>query len=92
MQIQQVIPVAMQIYGSCRVRFRRGVAVLDISELANLEEKPLPLFFTPLADDQKELSARLIEVMRSDNIKVSEESMGRVQGNSRDGRASRPRG
>jgi hypothetical protein len=65
-----------------------SVAVFDVSQLANVESKPLPLFFAPLADNKQELSSRLIEVMKQDNIQVIEESMGLVQGSSRNGRVS----
>lgn len=63
-----------------------SVAVFDVSQLANVGEKPLPLFFTPLADDQPELTARLIQVMKEDKIDVEEEPLGLTQGYSGKGR------
>ncbi len=57
-----------------------SVAVFDVSQLANVEDKPLPLFFSPLADNQQELSARLARVMEEDKIQVDEESLGLTQG------------
>jgi N-terminal domain of anti-restriction factor ArdC len=67
-----------------RIRFV-SVAVFDVSQLANVEENPLPVFFTPLADDQQEISARLTQVMEEDNIQVGEESTGLAQGYSSSG-------
>jgi N-terminal domain of anti-restriction factor ArdC len=69
------------------IRFA-NVAVFDVTQLANVEDKPLPLFFVPLADNQQELSARLVQVMKEDKIQVSEEMMGLAQGSSRKGRVS----
>jgi N-terminal domain of anti-restriction factor ArdC len=65
-----------------------NVAVFDVSQLANVEDRALPLFFVPLADNQQELSARLVQVMEEDNIHVTEEAMARAQGSSRRGRVS----
>lgn len=67
------------------VRFA-SVTVFDVSQLADVEDKPLPLFFTPLADDQQELSARLIRAMEEDNIQVAEAPIGLTQGYSARGR------
>ena len=57
-----------------------GVSVFDVSQLANVQDKPLPLFFTPLADEQPELSARLRRVMEQDRIRVEENALGLAQG------------
>lgn len=62
-----------------------SVSVFDVSQLVNTKEKPLPLFFTPLGDDQQELSARLTQVMQEDNIQVGEEETGLVHGYSSKG-------
>ena len=56
------------------------VSVFDASQLANLAEKPLPVFFKPLADDQQALYARLKEVVQADGIRIEEEPLGRTQG------------
>lgn len=56
------------------------VSVFDASQLANTVEKPLPLFFTPLADDQSELYARLARVVREGGIRVEESLHGLTQG------------
>jgi len=68
--------------------FFKSVAVFDASQLAMLDEKPLPLFFTPLADNQQELCERLIQMMAEDRIKVSEAHLGLTQGVSGRGRVS----
>lgn len=62
-----------------------SVSVFDVSQLVNVAENPIPLFFTPLADDQQELSARITQAMEDDNIQVSEEETGLTQGYSRKG-------
>lgn len=64
------------------------VAVFDASQLANLEEKPLPLFFAPLEDNHPELAARLVRVMEEDGIRVSEGDLGLTQGYSGRGRVN----
>jgi N-terminal domain of anti-restriction factor ArdC len=56
------------------------VSVFDASQLANLDTRPLPVFFTPLADDQPALYARLKEVAQADGIQITEEALGRTQG------------
>jgi antirestriction protein ArdC len=56
------------------------VPVFDASQLANLDEKPLPAFFTPLGDDQQALYARLVQVVSEDGIAVREEATGKAQG------------
>lgn len=63
-----------------------SVSVFDVSQLLNIAENPLPQFFVPLADDQRELSARLTQVMEEDNIQVEEEETGVAQGYSSKGR------
>lgn len=68
-----------------RVRFV-SVAVFDVSQLANVNDKPLPLFFTPLADNQQELVARVIRAMEEDHIQVAEAPLGLTQGYSGRGR------
>jgi hypothetical protein len=57
-----------------------SVPVFDDSQLANVDEKPLPSFFTPLADDQQELYARLVQVVQQDGIHVAEDELGLTQG------------
>jgi hypothetical protein len=56
------------------------VSVFDASQLADLNKKPLPLFFTPLADDQQELYTRLSRVVVEDGIRVEESLAGLTQG------------
>jgi antirestriction protein ArdC len=56
------------------------VSVFDAAQIANTKEKPLPEFFTPLADDQPELYARLARIVAADGIALSEGSTGRAQG------------
>jgi hypothetical protein len=63
-----------------------SVSVFDASQLANVRDKPLPVFFTPLADDQQELYNRLCQVVTEDGIAVSEQTLGREQGYSGGGR------
>ncbi len=62
------------------------VAVFDASQLADLDKTPLPRFFTPLADDQQELYARVAQVVAEDGIIINEENTGRAQGYSAGGR------
>lgn len=62
------------------------VSVFDTSQLSNLEERPLPAFFTPLADDQQALYARLAQVVQEDGITLSEQLTGKAQGYSAGGR------
>lgn len=56
------------------------VSVFDISQLANLDEKPLPLFFTPLPNDQSALYARLLQIVQAGGIHVTETPLGLTQG------------
>lgn len=56
------------------------VSVFDVSQLANVAEKPLPTFFRPLQDDQGELYAKLAQAVRDDGIAISEEWTGLSQG------------
>lgn len=56
------------------------VSVFDASQLTNLENKPLPTFFTPLADDQPELYSRLVQVVQEGGIRVEEAPLGLTQG------------
>jgi antirestriction protein ArdC len=49
-----------------------SVAVFDASQLANLAEKPLPEFFTPLEDDQQELCTRLEQAIGTEGIALRE--------------------
>jgi len=58
----------------------KTVAVFDASQLANLNEKPLPAFFTPLADNQQELYNRLAQVVTEDGIIITEQRTGLAQG------------
>lgn len=63
-----------------------SVAVFDASQLANLDERPLPEFFSPLEDDQQELCARLERAIKSDGITLRESPATRgAQGLSRHG-------
>lgn len=62
-----------------------SVSVFDVSQLVNVAENPLPQFFTPLGDEQQELSARLTQVMQEDKIQVGEEETGLAQGYSSNG-------
>jgi N-terminal domain of anti-restriction factor ArdC len=62
-----------------------SVSVFDASQLANLDSKSLPEFFTPLADDQQELYRRLMDIVTADGIVVSEGNTGRAQGYSAGG-------
>jgi N-terminal domain of anti-restriction factor ArdC len=62
-----------------------SVTVFDASQLANRDSKPLPEFFTPLADDKQELYRRLMEVVSADGITVSEGDTGLAQGYSAGG-------
>lgn len=70
------------------VRFFRSVVVFDASQLAHLDEKPLPLFFSPLADNQQQLAERLVHVMEEDGIQVTDASLGLTQGFSGRGRVT----
>lgn len=56
------------------------VSVFDASQLVDLDKKPLPLFFTPLADDQPALYARLVQVVQDNGIRVEESFLGLTQG------------
>lgn len=47
-----------------------AVPVFDVSQLAEIEEKPFPEFFTPLADDQKALVRRVEDVIRAAGIRL----------------------
>lgn len=62
------------------------VSVFDASQLANLDEKPLPLFFKRLEDDQQALCAQIEQAMQQDGIQVSEGELGLTQGYSSKGR------
>lgn len=62
------------------------VSVFDASQLTNLNEKPLPLFFRTLTDDQHDLCMRLERVMEEDGIQVAEGELGLTQGYSAKGR------
>jgi hypothetical protein len=63
-----------------------AASVFDASQLANVKDKPLPTFFTPLADDQQAFYAQLVQVVQADGIAVTEEVLGREQGVSARGR------
>jgi hypothetical protein len=65
-----------------------SVPVFDASQLANLDEKPLPTFFTPLADNRNGLATELEGVMREEGIAVSEAPLGLTQGTSSKGRVT----
>lgn len=62
------------------------VSVFDASQLTDLEKKPLPVFFTPLVDDQPELYARLHQAVQDDGIHIEESPLGLTQGLSMKGR------
>ena len=64
------------------------VSVFDASQLANLDEKPLPVFFKTLEDNQQDLCAQLERVMQADGICVDESELGFAQGYSARGRVS----
>jgi antirestriction protein ArdC len=49
-----------------------SVAVFDASQLAGVDERPLPEFFTRLEDDQAELCARLERMLEGEGISVRE--------------------
>lgn len=63
-----------------QVMYFGSVSVFDASQLVDLDKKPLPLFFTPLADDQQELYARLVKVVEEDGIRIEESLVGLTQG------------
>ncbi len=50
----------------------RPAAVFDCSQLANLEEKPLPSLFTPLPDDVEDLYHRVLARIEGERIVVEE--------------------
>lgn len=54
--------------------------VFDASQLANLAERPVPTFFTPLLDDQQELYERLARVVNEDGIALEETQTRMAQG------------
>lgn len=62
------------------------VSVFDASQLADLDKKPLPMFFTPLADDRPELYTRLQQAVEEDGIRIEESPLGLTQGVSMKGR------
>lgn len=63
-----------------QVRYFVPVSVFDASQLVDLDTKPLPLFFTPLADDQQELYRRLSDVVEEEGIRIEESLVGLTQG------------
>ncbi len=64
-----------------------SVPVFDSSQLADLDKKPLPAFWTPLPDDQQELTTRLEGVVRRDGIQLADSRLlGAAQGVSYGGR------
>ncbi|MDP9370201.1 MAG: ArdC-like ssDNA-binding domain-containing protein [Chloroflexota bacterium] len=50
----------------------RPAPVFDASQLANLDEKPLPTLFTPLPDDVEDLYQRVRERIEAERIVVEE--------------------
>lgn len=68
-----------------RIGFR-PVGVFDASQLADREAKPLPSFFSPLADDQQGLYDQLAAVVRGEGIVLKEEHLTFTQGISASGR------
>lgn len=62
------------------------VSVFDASQLTDLDKKPLPIFFTPLGDDQPALYSRLQQAVQEDGIHVEESPLGLTQGVSMKGR------
>lgn len=62
------------------------VSVFDASQLADLDERPLPLFFKKLEDNQQDLCAQLEQAMQQDGIQVGESELGLTQGYSAKGR------
>ncbi len=53
----------------------RPAPVFDASQLANLDEKPLPSLFTPLPDDVEPLYQRVRERIEEERIVVEERSL-----------------
>ncbi len=53
----------------------RPAAVFDASQLANLEEKPLPSLFTPLPDDVEPLYRQVRERIETERIAVEERAL-----------------
>ena len=53
----------------------RPAPVFDASQLANLDEKPLPTLFTPLPDDVEDLYCQVRERIEADGIVVEERSL-----------------
>lgn len=62
------------------------VSVFDASQLADLDKKPLPTFFTSLTDDRPELYTRLQQAVQEDGICIEESPLGLTQGVSVKGR------
>lgn len=63
-----------------RVRFVT-VSVFDESQLADIDKRPLPEYFTPLADNQRDFYRRLALAVASTGITLRESSdTGRAQG------------
>lgn len=56
------------------------ISVFDASQLVDLDKKPLPLFFTPLADDQPALYSRLARVVQEEGIRIEDSALGLTQG------------
>ena len=63
-----------------------AVSVFDASQLTDLDQKPLPTFFTPLGNDQPALYQRLVDVVKEDGVVIDERNTGRAEGYSVGGR------
>jgi hypothetical protein len=59
--------------------------VFDASQLEARPDKPIPSFFTPLADDQEALSTAIVHAIQQDGIKLETGATGRAQGYSTGG-------
>lgn len=55
------------------------------TNIENLDEKPLPEFFTPLGNNHDELAVKLVEAMRADGITVKDAPLNSAEGVSRGG-------
>ncbi len=59
--------------------------VFDASQLEARPDKPIPNFFTPLADDQEALYTAIAQAVQRDGIKLEIGKTGRAQGYSKGG-------
>lgn len=68
------------------------VPVFDVSQLANLDQRPPPTFFRPLSDDQNVLFEKAAQAVREDGISLEEGWTGPAQGYSQGNRIVLQRG